>query len=146
MKVLLACLLAVSVCAIAADSPKPNFSGDWKVNVEKSDAPGIPPDFVFKIRHNDPEFIATQEVGGEATEFKLGTDGKEYKNSLPNGLEMVTVMKWAGDVLVSSSTFETPDGQVKFADKIMLDGKLLKVQRNMTGPNGERNLILVMEK
>ncbi|HWR53575.1 MAG TPA: hypothetical protein VN428_20875 [Bryobacteraceae bacterium] len=145
MKALLTCLFAMSLCAIAADTKKPNLTGDWKLNVEKSNAPGIPDDLLFKIRHNDPEFLATQEIGGETTEFKMGTDGKEYKNSFGPG-EMVTVMKWAGDVLLSDSTIQTPGGQVKFADRLMLDGKLLKIQRTITGPDGDRTLILVLEK
>lgn len=146
MRALFACLFAVALCAIAAETQKPNFTGDWKLNAEKSDASGIPDDLLFKIRHNDPAFLAIQQAGGEIVEFKMGTDGKEYKNALPSGVDMVTVMKWAGDVLLSTSTIETPGGQVKFADKIMLDGKFLRVQRKISGPEADREIVLVLEK
>jgi hypothetical protein len=146
MKALLLCLAACSLFATAADTKKPDFSGDWKLNAAKSTASDIPGDFVFKIRHAEPQFVAIQEVGGEATEFKLGTDGKQYKNTFPNGLEMVTVMHWEGEVLVSDSKLETPDGTIKLADRLSLDGKSLKIQRKRTGADGDSEFTLIMDK
>lgn len=147
MKALLVCFAALSLCAAAADTKKPDLSGDWKLNVEKSKIPDdFPSEMLFKIRHTEPQLLATQEIGGESLEFKLGTDGKEYKNTFPNGVEMVTVMHWEGDVLVGDSKVETPGGAIKLADRLSVQGRVLRIERKMTGPEGDRELLLIMEK
>ncbi len=139
MRRLIPVLLAAS-CALAAG--KPNFTGSWKLNFAKSNSPVT--ELTADIKHNDPEFLFVQD---KTLEFKLATDGKEHSNSLPDGTEIVIVLKWDGDVLTGSGVIKGGT-EVKFADRMMLapDGKSFKMERRFTGPDGDQNFTFVFEK
>ena len=87
----LSAIVAAACFAAPADS-KPDFSGDWKLNVEKSNfgpMPG-PESSTRKIVHKDPEVaVTTTQTGGPqgdmTTDIKFTTDGKEATNVIKNG-------------------------------------------------------------
>ena len=62
---------------------KPNFSGDWKLNLEKSNFGPMPgPDkLTMKIDHKDPSMKVSQSQSGPqgdmSFEVTYSTDGKE---------------------------------------------------------------------
>src|SRR5262249_42597032 len=99
---------AVVVAFILAAAPamaKTNFSGEWKMNAEKSDFGPMPaPEKMSqKVEHADPNLkITSNQVGaqGEVTlETKYTTDGKECINTI-RGNEMKSTAKWDGETLV----------------------------------------------
>src|SRR5215472_11812904 len=85
-------IVAAIPFAVAADT-KPDFSGEWKLNIDKSNfGPMPPPESETRtIEHADPSLnVKSVQVGGigdMTTEMKFSTDGKESVNTVktPNG-------------------------------------------------------------
>jgi hypothetical protein len=63
IRALVAAVIATTV--MAAD--KPNFSGNWKINMAKSDFGPAPPapSFVIHVTHSEPSLTIVQEHGIE---------------------------------------------------------------------------------
>ena len=104
-------IAAMMPFAAAADA-KPDFSGEWKLNVDKSNfGPMPPPESETRtIAHADPALsVKSVRVGGTGdvtTDLKFTTDGKESVNTIktPAGeIEMKTTMNWEGNALVGKS-------------------------------------------
>lgn len=87
--------------------PKPDFSGTWRFNPEKSALQIPAPDAtIFVIDHREPmlRITRTHTVGGKSDTFTLDltTDGKE--TALDRGdLQLRARVYWDGDVLVFDS-------------------------------------------
>src|SRR5687768_3835638 len=77
---LIVTLLALFGAASAAD--KPNFSGVWKMNLDKSAYGPVPPPltFVRTVQHADPSITILEEQTGPgatpSTTRSMKTDGK----------------------------------------------------------------------
>jgi hypothetical protein len=136
MHALTPCLFVVLIAA-GAETGKPDFTGTWKLNLEKSTVEATP-EVTLTIRHAEPEFVAIQEAGGEKIEFKLAIDGKEHKTTLPDGNEATAVLRWDGNAILSELTIPTGGGTLIFKDRITLadGGKQMLFQRKMVGPDG----------
>ena len=158
----LAPLCLTAVC-VAAD--RPDFSGQWNLNIVKSDFGGRKPTpigSVLKVDHEDPVLkvirtIAT-ETGVLTTEVVYSTDGKETTNKLtaalfpdgrrelPPGREVKNTTRWDGTALV----IETPvslsgnNFTIKWTWSLSGDGKILTTVR--TFATGERPQTEVYER
>jgi hypothetical protein len=116
---------AVVLGAVALSAaPKPDFTGTWKLNLEKSDLGGIPISaLVVSIQHKDPEFKYNVKgtVNGEDVEESetFTTDGKSSQDSHGN----TVTSHWDGAVLVSDVV--APDGSPAYTSRMALsaDGK-----------------------
>ena len=85
--------LALSFCLsmAAMSAAKPDFSGEWKMNMTKSDLGQMPmPDkYEMKVEHKEPEVKTTTvqagQMGERTTEAVYKTDGTETTNRMgPN--------------------------------------------------------------
>ena len=96
-------LLALALLAPVAnsappESTKPDFSGEWTLNREKSRLQTPMPDStLFRIEHREPVFRLTRThvVKGKADTFSidLTTDGKEVvKVVVPPGGKLVSIV------------------------------------------------------
>jgi hypothetical protein len=113
----------LGVVALSASS-KPDFTGTWKLNVEKSDLGGAPiTELVAQIQYKDPEFKYTAKaaVGGQAFEETetFRTDGKPSQDSRGGSM----TAHWDGMALVVEVT--APDGSPGYTSRMTLseDGK-----------------------
>jgi hypothetical protein len=102
-KLLLALTLLLAAVALSAQD-KPNLSGTWELNVEKSNLDGAPiTKLVVKVDHKDPvlTYTATGTAGGEdfSETETFTTDGKPANDSHGN----VTRVHWDGPSLVFES-------------------------------------------
>jgi hypothetical protein len=145
-----AALFAATI--LAAQSPAAvNFTGDWKLNLSKSDYGPIQqfaPEFMIRsIRHNDPALqISTHSKGarGETTtDLKYTTDGKPMENKGSKGSA-----KWDGDKLVVDSTQAAQGTELKQHDVWSLspDGKVLTVNTHLSAAQGEFDILFVFDK
>src|SRR5208283_4298168 len=103
---LLAAVLAPMALFAAS---KPDFTGTWKLNVDKSDLGGAPMTAVtVRIQHKDPEFKYTAKATVNGQDFDesetFTTDGTPSQDS--RGGTMTA--HWDGAVLVGDVT--GPDG------------------------------------
>ncbi len=144
--------LATAWMAAGADS-RPNYSGEWKLNLEKSDfGPLRPPTSrTDRIDHKDSNLNVTTIVvnpqGENTRRWSCTTDGKECTNTIgPASLK--TTVKWEGDALMVDSKGTFNDNEVQFKDKWTLseDGKMLTINRHLASQMGEADQRIVMEK
>jgi hypothetical protein len=148
--------LLLGLAALLAGSTaqaKPNFSGEWKLNVSKSEFGPMPPPAsrTDKITHADPNLkVSTTQASqaGEGTfDFKYTTDGAETTNEI-RGTPAKCTAKWEGDDLVITTKASFNGNDITLADKWSLseDGKTLTINRHIKSPQGELDQKLAMEK
>jgi hypothetical protein len=150
MRFFLAALLSATLL-LAAD--KPNFSGTWKMNAEKTDYGKIPKpqNFERKIEQKDPELNVTATFTGQngpvTTNFKHYTDGRESVNNI-RGSEIRTKATWDGNTLVLDSVRKVQNADVTTHEKWSLseDGKELTISSKTVAPNGDLIITMVMDK
>ncbi len=148
--------LLFALAALWATAPaqaKPNFSGEWKLNVSKSEFGPLPAPIsrTDKIKHEDPALkITTTQANqqGEGTfELNYTTDGKESVNEI-RGNTMKSTSKWDGDTLVIDTKANFGGNDLTLSDKWSLsgDGKVLTINRHIASPMGEVDQKVVLEK
>lgn len=81
MLTLVLLIVAAGVASQAQERPKPNFTGTWKFNPQKSalQLPRVPTSSIFRIKHQDPSFeLSRTHVWGDKSDawgITLTTDG-----------------------------------------------------------------------
>src|SRR5262245_42715257 len=138
-----ALMIAAFVCLgalIAAAQTKPNLSGSWKLNREKSKfAGGGPDNLSIKIDHKEPTFVEDWSMstpnGDRSFQAKYTTDGKETEQEVM-GHTARTKAKWDGDALV----VEWRSEDRSFIRKITLsaDGKTMTKIVTQSKDGGEQ--------
>ena len=100
LAVALAAVLVLTTAHGIAQSNKPNFSGRWKVDTQRSSGPGRLVE--ESIEHDESRLvITTTSVGGNKFAIRLSTDGKENLNVV-GGREMTSQTTWDGNKLVTT--------------------------------------------
>jgi hypothetical protein len=133
-----------------------NFSGEWKLNVDKSDfgmAPAVS-NRTDKIVHKDPSLQITRAqttaAGAGTSEYTCTTDGKECAVSITGGAVKLSgaAFKWVEDTLTFDGKGTYNGGDLSIHEKWALspDGKALTIQRHLTVSVGEADQTLVLEK
>ena len=130
---------------------KPNFSGDWKMNLVKSDfgAAPAPDSMTRKIVHAEPALTIDEEqatpIGPQRTTRKYVTDGTE-STFQASGADVRTSAKWDGNVLVAVTTVDVVG--LVYDDRMTLsaDGKTLTSVVKLTTPQGPIDVTVVFEK
>jgi hypothetical protein len=122
-KLFLLSAAVLGAVALSAAS-KPDFSGTWKLNVEKSDLAGAPiTAVVVQIQHKDPDFKFTAKATVDGQDYDEGealtTDGKPVPDSHGGTVKA----HWDGDALVMEGA--SPDGNSGYTSRMTLsaDGK-----------------------
>ncbi len=144
-------MLLLAMAALA--QAKPNFTGDWKLNSEKSDfGPMPPPDSMsLKIDHEDPNLkVATTQSGAQGEmsyEAKYTTDGKESTNTI-GPMEAKSIANWEGDNLLINTKLAGNGMDLELKSKWTLseDGKHLTNTVHIVSPQGEFDLSYVFDK
>ena len=139
----------VCLCAlIAAAQTKPDFTGSWKMNREKSKFErGGPEALLIKIDHKEPDFVEdwkmTTPNGERSFQAKYTTDGKETEQEVI-GRTAKTSAKWEGDALVIE--FKSEGGFFKRKITLSADGKTITKVVTQSGDNGQTEDTVVLEK
>jgi hypothetical protein len=152
IKLVLLLVILPALCAsyVAA---KPNFTGNWKLNSEKSDFGGMPAPTRFeqKIVHNEPDMKVSMLFAGDFGEFSSDsvytTDGKECLNTSSMGQSKST-LNWEGDTLVVVTKMDMQGNEFTITNRYALseDGKILTIQGHFSSDQGEGDSKLVMDK
>lgn len=148
-------LVGLAVLALAALPvlAKPNFSGDWKLNVSQSSFGQMPAPsgMTNKITHADPKLASHVRQSGDQGDFEFDsnytTDGKECTNEM-FGSPIKSTLKWDGDTLLIDSKGQFGDTEFTGQEKWTLsdDGKTLTITRHFKSSMGEDDHKLVLEK
>lgn len=132
----------------------PNFSGDWKMDIVKSDFGRFPaPDLLTRSIHQNGvslEYSTRQKgaSGDVSTELKYTTDGKVCANKV-NGSDAKGTARWQGESLVIESTREVKDVHIASKEVWTLSngGKVLIINNHVSIPQqGDFDLKLVLNK
>ena len=148
-------ILCTSLLVFAgfASAATPNLTGDWKLNLSKSDMGQMPPpsSMTQKITHEDPKLKVavkqSSDMGDFDWEANYTTDGKECVNTIRDN-EAKSVVKWDGDALLFETKGKFGDNDFSMKDKWTLsaDGKVLTVERHISSGFGEGDQKLIFEK
>ena len=155
-------VLALAMPIGAWAQAKPDFSGSWTLNAEKSDAPpqrggggggggggGRGPGGPITIKQTATELSITSEgrQGPQTRTYKL--DGSVSTNPGRGGAEVKSTAKWDGSSLVIETTQDMNGTAVTSVEKRRLDngGKNMIVETTITGgPNGPTTRKTVYDK
>jgi hypothetical protein len=147
-------ILSILAFAALPALAKPDFTGDWKLNVTKStfgDFPG-PDSMSVKVTHADPNLSTVTKQSSQMGDFEMKatytTDGKECTNEGFQGSTNKSVVKWDGDTLVIETKGQFGDSNFTMTQKWTLsaDGKTLTVAQNIKSDMGEIDQKLIFEK
>ena len=152
-----AALLAAFATAPALAQAKPDFSGSWKLNVEKSDpmgggGGGMMRDAVTTITQTATELTVVTKFGENSRTATYKLDGTESVNPGMRGGETKTKAKFDGATLVLEHTrnMSGPNGDMQVTSKevrsLSDDGKTMTVVTTSQGPNGETTRKMVYDK
>jgi hypothetical protein len=149
-------LIALSLCfalaALAAD--KPDFTGNWKLNVSKSDLGQMPaPDkWEMKVEHKEPALksvtTSVGQMGERVMEANYKTDGTETTNKGFGNSETKSTAKWDGSILAIATQAEFQGNKMEINSRWSLaaDGKTLTVEQTMKSERGEFTTKRVLDK
>jgi hypothetical protein len=123
-------ILAVVSLTFAAD--KPDFSGNWKMDVAQSDFGGSPPpdSLTRKIEQAEPQLILTDEqssaTGHDKAARKYTTDAKETTYQWM-GNEVKSAAHWEGNTIVIVGKVDASGTEILVNSILSLsaDGKTL---------------------
>jgi hypothetical protein len=146
---LLVLTLFIGSNVLAAD--KPDFSGEWKMNAEKSSYGPIPmpSSFIRKITHKDPSLVIVEEQvqdgGKQVTTRTVTTDGKSTTLDL-NGNQVVCSATWDGSAIIANSQVDAYG--ITFRDHMSLspDGKTLTSEIQVSSGQGDATMTVVFER
>jgi hypothetical protein len=109
----------------------PNFTGIWKLNLEKSTIRGaLPKQVLMNIEHRDPtviqQILSTDQNGAQQRQIFTCRIGAETKNSV-GGIELQSGSQWNGQELVIESRMNARGREFYFKDhwSISKDGRTL---------------------
>ncbi len=152
-KAIFTAVAVIAFTASLAAQSKPNFSGTWKLNVDKSDFGVLPPSNsrTDVIDHQEPNL--TDNVSDDGAQgqqnysLTMTTDGKEVTNK-PGGLEIKSTAAWAANNLVVNAKlqFQGSDVAIKTTWSLSDDGKTLTESAHLESPLGETDQKMVFEK
>jgi hypothetical protein len=154
MKTLMSTLLVIAAASnMAVAGDKPDFSGNWKLDTDKSTFGPLPPpaSMTAKIKHTEPDLViettSDNGQGAQTSTSKYSTDGKETTNSMM-GNDVKSKAGWEGNVLVVNSNMDMGGAAVKLVAKYSLsdDGKTLTQTLNIDSPQGAFDLAFVLVK
>ena len=128
---------------------RPNFSGVWKLNLEKSVMRGaMPKQMLVNIEHRDPtviqQILLTDESGAEQRQVFICRIGTEMKNAI-GGVEFRSSARWYGGELVIESRMNARGRDFYFKDHWSLSagGRTLTMEHRDDDLAGQ---IAVLEK
>jgi hypothetical protein len=151
---------AAAPAPVPAATAKPDFTGTWKLNLEKSDYDQVPPpsDETLTFAHNgSTSTIATvsdNERGKEVYTLPFTTDGAETPT--PNGVfantatlqYLSTKGEWKGSsvILTQKILYQDSPGTLRSVLTISPDGKTLTCAMHISVNQGEFDTTSVYEK
>ncbi len=154
--VLLAAMSLACFCFLEAsafsDPGKPDFSGVWKFNAQKSKLQTLVPESgVFRIDHKEPAFHLSRTFVNKGKEdtwgIDLTTDGKEV---VQQGEEETVRARltWEGNDLIFDSTIIRGNREASNVVRYHLsdDGKIFTATERFRGPRFKYDNLWVFDK
>lgn len=147
--IVLMVLSLFSFGTLAEAQNKPNVSGTWKMNAEKTKfEQGGPQDITIKFDQQgstlNETLTLTNDQGERSANLSYNMEGKETQQQF-EGRPIKTTAKWEGDSLVIEFKNEEGMGLLRKIT-VSSDGKTMTMAVKRSNPNGSINDIVVLEK
>ena len=117
--------------------PKPDFTGEWILNVEASAlspivAPVVQSGFA-RIQHREPTV---------AVHLSITMDGK------PIEVRFERASNWDGNALVFIDQIQLPDGEmtIRFRYELLNDGRRLRAAEQLRRPGGDQDNTWIFDR
>jgi hypothetical protein len=144
-------LTLVAVATISWAAAKPNFTGEWQLNLSKSNYGALPPptSMLRKITHAEPSLeIVDDQSGGRRTGVstrKYMTGGQATTFEV-NGAAVEGSAAWEGNSLIVTTKVDSVG--LTFKDKMSLsaDGKQLTSEVHIDSGQGPAQVTLVFDR
>jgi hypothetical protein len=147
--------LVVCAAAAAAAQARPDFSGEWVLNLQESTLP--PPvssveGGVVRIEHREPAFSFHRSyvIGGTPREasFTGATDGHEFTGTGPQGVLSVSTLRWDGPALllamrIKGAGFEATN-DVRY--ELLNDGRRLRATEQGRSPQRSHDAVWIYDR
>jgi hypothetical protein len=146
------CLMLFAWAATVCAQNRPDFSGTWKQNMEKSATKSSwLKSYVNKIELQGTNLkvtITTVGDRGERTYDRAYVIGQENKSQDHDGDQFTTNVKWDGNSLVFENTEKEHEATLTSKETWTLseDGKTLTKTIHHSGPRGDSDQKYVLEK
>src|SRR5262245_29028743 len=143
-------VLLITALFVNAES-RPNFSGTWKQNMEKSPTKTSLKSYVNKIELQDTSLTVVVTMAGdrgENTYTRSYTIGKEQKSQDREGDQFTTNVRWEGNTLVFETVEKEHDATLTSKEVWTLSdgGKTLTKNIHRSGPKGDSDQTYVLER
>jgi hypothetical protein len=123
----------------------PDFSGNWKLNLERSDTRSLPgrPCELLKIEGRG----TTIRCSGCGESWTYSADGKETRHKLTDR-SISSILKWEGAALLVNTIVNGRSQSYTEMDrwKLSRDGRTLTIRREIVRLRGITESVLVYEK
>lgn len=114
----------------------PDLSGTWVLQIAESDFGMVPPpdSRVDVFDHQEPRLTVKRTTSAQGTttvaDMNYVVDGQPHRN-MAGSTELVSTLRWDGDVLVMVTTTQAPQGELVITDRYALsaDGRTLTQAR-----------------
>ena len=152
MKRSIAIYLLTLLVAAAGAQTRPDLTGTWKQNMEKSPTKSSwLKSYVNKIELQDTNLkVTTTTAGdrGERTYDRSYVIGKEQKSQDREGDQFTTNVKWEGNALVFETVEKEHDAVLTSREVWTLsdEGKTLTKNIHRSGPRGDSDQQYILEK
>jgi hypothetical protein len=134
---------------------KPDFSGDWQLNLQASKlSPAVAlaaQRGSMRIEHREPSFKcqSTMVMDGKPveTKYELPSDGLERAGTEAWG-RMVSSLRWDGDALVATWRIEASNGEttISFRYELQDGGRRLRAAEQLRAPDREQDNVWVFDR
>jgi len=147
-------LLMIGAAAAQQSSERPNFTGIWNVDLEKSNFGGLEPPHSarYLIRHLGAKIEMQYEQDGKTTRVDVIPDGEEHVLETGPDTENIARVYWSGPVLVFEGRIRPMTGSnappVKWTSRwsISADKKTFTIERHMATEQAAVDQKVVFEK
>ena len=146
--------LMAAVTAPAQTSAKPNLTGTWNVDLEKSNFGGLeaPKSARYLIRHLGAKVEMQYEQDGHVTRVDVTPDGEEHVLETGPDTENLARVYWSGPVLVFEGRIKPMASSnapaVKWTSRWSLspDKKVLTIERHIASQQASVDQKVVFDK
>jgi hypothetical protein len=147
-------LLMVAATALAQTPAKPNLTGTWNMDLEKSSFGGLeaPLSARYLIRHLGSKLEMQYEQDGKITRVDVTPDGEEHVLETGPDTENLARVYWSGAVLVFEGRIRPMTSSnalpVKWTSRwtISADKKVLTIDRHIAAEQTSVDQKVVFEK
>ncbi len=154
LAIFISLMFAIGAAVAQEASARPNFTGIWNMDLEKSNFGGLEPPHSarYLIRHLGAKIEMQYEQDGKITRVDVIPDGEEHVLETGPDTENIARVYWSGPVLVYEGRIRPMTGShvppVKWTSRwsVSSDKRFFTIERHMATEQSSVDQKIVFEK